>query len=120
MIIPSVTATVKESRDIMKINPAAAHGIYRTNLAGYKSALSAQDPQTSAGKLSGNTDHISISQSGARQLEAEKVSRSILDDINTPASPERLAQLRERVQTGTYYIPTDRLTGVLMQRWFGL
>lgn len=48
MIIPSVTATVKESRDIMKINPAAAHGIYRTNLAGYKSALSAQDPQTSA------------------------------------------------------------------------
>ena len=69
MIIPSVTATVKESRDIMKINPAAAHGIYRTNLAGYKSALSAQDPQTSAGKLSGNTDHISISQSGARQLE---------------------------------------------------
>ena len=38
MIIPSVTATVKESRDIMKINPAAAHGIYRTNLAGYKSA----------------------------------------------------------------------------------
>ena len=119
MIIPSVTATVKESRDIMKINPAAAHGIYRTNLAGYKSALSAQDLRQ-ARELSGNTDHISISQSGARQLEAEKVSRSILDDINTPASPERLAQLRERVQNGTYYIPTDRLTGVLMQRWFGL
>ena len=44
----------------------------------------------------------------------------IRDSINTPASPERLAQLRERVQNGTYYIPTDRLTGVLMQRWFGL
>ena len=112
MIIPSVTATVKESRYIMKIKKTLAVLL--------SAALSAQDPQTSAGKLSGNTDHISISQSGARELEAEKVSMSILDDINTPASPERLAQLRERVQNGTYYIPTDRLTGVLMQRWFGL
>lgn len=119
MIIPSVTATVKESRDTMKINPAAAHGIYKTNITGYKSALSAQDSQVSEGKFSNNTDHISISQSGARQLEAEKVSKSILDEINTPASPERLAQLRASVQDGTYYIPTDRLTGVLMQRWFG-
>ena len=42
-----------------------------------------------------------------------------LPDID-PVSYTHLAQLRERVQNGAYYIPTDRLTGVLMQRWFGL
>ncbi|WP_412449136.1 hypothetical protein [Neglectibacter timonensis] len=103
----------------MKINPAAARGIYRTNLAGYKSALSAQDPEQS-GKLSGNTDHISISQSGARQLRRESEQEHFGRHQYAGLSRSVWHNCASGVQNGTYYIPTDRLTGVLMQRWFGL
>ena len=107
----------------MKINPAAAYGIYKAN-----SNTQRHDSDTSfAGQLESlsakkaeHTDQVSISAEGARQMEAERATRSIMSSIDSPTPPQKLEELRAAVQNKTYYVSTGDLVDAVMQRWFGI
>lgn len=103
----------------MKINSSTAYGIYKANTKKPETDNSFQNAMSSLGKKQ-HTDKISISSEGARQLEIDKVSKSILDEIQTPAPTEKLEQLKAAVQNGSYHIATGDLADALMQRWLGL
>ena len=103
----------------MKINSTTAYGIYKTNVKKPEAEVAFQGTLAALGKNQ-YTDQISISSQGARQLEIDKVSKSILEEIQTPAPAEKLEQLKAAVQNGSYRIATGDLADCLMQRWFGL
>lgn len=103
----------------MKINSTTAYGIYKTNVKKPDADTAFQGALYALGK-SQHTDQISISSQGARQLEIDKVSKSILEEIQTPAPADKLEQLKAAVQNGSYRIATGDLADSLMQRWFGL
>ena len=69
---------------------------------------------------SSNTDKIDISGEGAYKAEIDMYTKNIVAEIEAPAKPERLAELRTAVQNGTYYVPTSSLVDSIMQRWLGL
>lgn len=101
----------------MKINPTAAYQAYNRiserNRTLRRTGLAAEGMAPKAG----NTDQIQISHEGARLVEAEQLSRSIMAEIQEPASPERIESLRRAVQSGSYNVPTDRLVDAVIRHF---
>lgn len=101
----------------MKINPAAAYQAYN-RISEHTPALRRIGLTVEGGAAkAGNIDQIQISQEGARKVEADQLTRSIMSEIQTPASPERIESLRQAVQKGTYNIPTDKLVDAVIKHF---
>lgn len=101
----------------MKINPTAAYQAYN-RISEHNRTLRRTGLMTEGGvPKAGNIDQIQISQEGARKVEAEQLSRSIMAEIQTPASPERIESLRRAVQSGSYNVPTDRLVDAVIRHF---
>ncbi|MCI8649703.1 MAG: hypothetical protein HFG20_06270 [Anaerotruncus sp.] len=107
----------------MKINAvsASAYGVYAKNPVRHDAESSFQSylGAAAAGR-SGHTDKISISSEGARQLEIDRLTKAVMDEIQTPTPAEKLEQLSASVRDGSYQVSTEQLTGAIMSRWFGL
>ncbi len=103
---------------MMKINPTAAFQAYNKmaehNRSPRQAELSADDKM----QRGGHTDQIQISPEGARKMEIDQLTKAIVSETRTPASPERLEKLRTAVRNGTYHIPTGDLADAVMRHWF--
>lgn len=100
----------------MKINPAAFHAYSKINdCTSIPRHLEVGAEDTV--QRSGNTDQIQISPEGARKMEIEQLTKSIVSEMHEPASSERLERLRQAVQNRTYHIPTKDLVDAMMRHW---
>lgn len=100
----------------MKINPSA----YNIGKAGVTRPVdldTAPKSGAAAAALKTNTDKISISNKGAF---VDQLTKSIVSQMEQPASQERLDSLKSAVQDGTYHIPTEDLVDAVVGRWMGL
>ena len=78
------------------------------------------DPASNVNSIKGNTDKIIISGQGAKKAENDQLAKAIVNNIERPASAERIAALQEAVKDNSYYVPTKDLADALVQRWIGL
>ena len=101
----------------MKINPAAAfHAYKKINDYTPHSRHAESGPEEAAQKIE-NTDQIQISAAGARKIEGENFTRTVVSELHKPASPERLESLRSAIENKSYYVATDDLVSAIMRRW---
>lgn len=63
--------------------------------------------------VGGNTDQLQISNPFPR-TEIEKAAASAAQTLSQPTDAGRLEQLRSAVQSGSYYVPSDRLADAMM------
>lgn len=103
----------------MNINPAAAYGLYKANSVKSVEAESAPVKVEAAPKNE-NTDTISISTEATQRLEAGRIARSIASQLEPPSDPAKIQAIREAVEDGTYFVPTDKLASAILSRWAGL
>lgn len=67
--------------------------------------------------LSATTDRVSISSAAAQHSELDKLSHGIAAEADGAVAPERLAALRQAVQSGDYNIPTEKLAEALLNAY---
>ncbi len=103
----------------MKINSVSAYGVYKQAARKPEAEMSFAAALEAAGRKK-HTDRISISTQGARQLEAERLTRAVMDEMQKPSDPGKLERISSAVKDGTYHIPTGELADAVMQRWLGL
>ena len=103
----------------MKINPSV-FGVGKTPRPEHDLPAKAAADSAPAARGDNNTDKISISPAGARQADVDHLTKSVLAEIQRPASPERLDALRTAVQSGAYRVPAGDLADALMRRWMGI
>ena len=104
----------------MQVNAAKAYGLYKANMRKQAETDAAVPARADLAAKPGNTDQVSISFEGVRQREIEKVSSSILSEIEQPSDPEKLRSVQAAVQNNTYHVSTGDLVDAVMNRWFGL
>lgn len=66
-----------------------------------------------------NEDTITISSQGAFQAEVEALSKPIVESIEGPTDPDKLARIAEQYKNGSYYVSTEELTNTIMEKWLG-
>lgn len=91
----------------MKIDVSGGYGIYR----GQRANEPAKAKGASASGVKKATDVADFSHGNTAISGKSFVSlkSAVQRDINTPASPERIAQLRSEIKNGTYRIPVEAL-----------
>jgi anti-sigma28 factor (negative regulator of flagellin synthesis) len=96
----------------MKIDVTGGYGIYR----GQKSGESAKLRGVVADRAKQTADVADFAHGSTAISDKAFVSlkAAIQRDINTPASPERLAELRAAIKSGTYQIPTEALVDSIL------
>lgn len=65
---------------------------------------------------SSNKDVVEISREGLRQSEFGKTVRSVSANIYEDTPPEKLEELRQAVQSGTYSVPGKRVATAILSR----
>lgn len=102
----------------MKINPTTAYQKYN-KVSEYNHVPRSMELRAEATvQQGGNMDQIQISPEGARKMEISQLTRTIMSELEHPASSERLRDLRAQVQSGTYHVPTKELAGAVMEHLF--
>lgn len=100
----------------MKIDLNGAYRAYAKS-----SATLPQQSEKSAGKNSrpamGQMDSISISSEAAQKSELDKLMHSAAAEADADISPERLSNLRQAVQSGSYHVPTEKLAEALLNAY---
>ncbi len=84
----------------MKINPAAAYEQYQTRVNGAKTAPAAG----SKGHAAARADKVTLSGEGAARAGSSRFASALAGELEAAASPERLTQLHDAVQAGTYQV----------------
>ena len=98
----------------MKIDVSSGYNVYRGQKAG-EPAKTRESAAGTAGKAAA-TDTAEFSHGNTPIADKAFVSlkSAIQRDINTPASPERLAQLRSEIKNGTYRVPVEALVDAIL------
>ena len=98
----------------MKIDVTGGYGIYRGQKTG--EPAKAKGEASGGGKAGKTTDVAEFSHGNTAIADKTFVSlkSAIQRDINTPASAERLAQLRTEVKNGTYRVPVEALVDAIL------
>lgn len=60
------------------------------------------------------TDRVSISAKASQNAAALRAAKADATEIENAANPERLAQIANQVSEGSYYVPTDKLAGAIL------
>lgn len=99
----------------MKINPNAGYERYQSYVQSVKSKEVAQakgESRTAA--AAENTDKVTLSGSAAARAELTRVASATATEVNALGNTERLSALIERVEAGTYYVPTESLASAIL------
>ncbi|MCL2033862.1 MAG: flagellar biosynthesis anti-sigma factor FlgM [Oscillospiraceae bacterium] len=98
----------------MKIDVTGGYGIYRGQKSG--EPAKAKGEAASGNKSGKATDIAEFSHGNTAIADKAFVSlkSAIQRDINAPASPERLAELRAEVKNGTYRVPVEALVDAIL------
>lgn len=94
----------------MKIDPIKATGMYDAQLK----AGSAKKVSSSI-QGQNKTDRIEISAAGTELSQKSKIINDVAKEINKPVSPERIAQLKDQINSGNYKIPSDQIAEAMMK-----
>lgn len=94
----------------MKIDAMSGYPVYRKNAAGPAHKTNAPSENTA------KTDVVEFSHSQATALDKDLVTlkSGILRDAARPASPEKLAALKESIREGSYRRSTDELVNAIL------
>ena len=86
---------------------------YKTTMAAVKGTEKATAVTTPAdGKV--RNDEIHISSEALKKQEAAKISSSIHKSMEAGAAPERIAQIKQQVQDGSYQVSAELIAKRLM------
>lgn len=99
----------------MKINPSAGYDKYQTYVQSVKNKEAAQAKSEAKGKAAGtNTDKVTLSNEAIARAEYGRVAAAVASEVDGSASAARLDALRDQVQSGSYYVPTDTLASAIL------
>ncbi|MBU3841217.1 MAG: flagellar biosynthesis anti-sigma factor FlgM [Candidatus Ruminococcus intestinipullorum] len=89
--------------------------IYKTMMERVKNSKTQPDTWNAIEKSSidKQKDAIVISNSGIRQQQAAKATAIISQEMEYDIQPDRLAQLKQQIQAGTYHISSEVLAECL-------
>lgn len=97
----------------MNINPTSAFGFYKLN-----SAKTAKPSAARAKEGKANQDTISISPDASLQRELDEAVKLTAREMQG-VDAGRLNGIREAVENGSYYVPTDKLADAILEHAFG-
>jgi anti-sigma28 factor (negative regulator of flagellin synthesis) len=102
----------------MKINIQTNVGFFKNRKT--ESGVSASGQTAAPG--TGRTDRDSITRGQTTMPDRQMLllKSSVQDYVAAPADRARLASIRDSIQSGTYYIPTDRLVGAILEDGNGM
>lgn len=99
----------------MKINPNAGYERYQSYVQSVKSNEATQAKgESRAAAAAENTDKVTLSGSAAARAELSRAASAAATEVDALGNIERLSALLERVQAGTYYVPTENLAGAIL------
>lgn len=102
----------------MKVNPSVGFEHYQSYLQNVKNGESSAVKPAEEGKASTvgstNTDKVTFSDDAAAKAESTRVARSLASEVEGEANADRIAQLRDEVQNGSYSVPTERLVQAML------
>lgn len=103
----------------MKLNPSAAYQAYnKISERNVRPVRRPELPTESAPQRVQHTDQVQISAEGARSMEVQQLSRSIMSQIKAPASAQRLESLRSAIAGGNYHVATSDLVDAVVRQWY--
>lgn len=95
----------------MKINPAAAYDQYQTRVNGTKNGPAAG--AKGAGKAA-RADKVTLSGEAAQRAEQSRLASALAGEVESAASPERLAALHDAVQAGEYHVSSEDIADAML------
>ena len=87
--------------------------VYKSTMAAVKSAEKSKSVPAPADSKVRN-DEILISSEAIKKQEAAKMASSLHSTMEEGASPERIAQIKQQVQDGTYQVSAELIAKRLM------
>lgn len=100
----------------MKIN---ASGLERYK--SYVSAVKKEETQAAKSKglktVSSNTDKVEISQDAASRAEVARLASSVALEVEGTASPQRLREITENIENGTYFVSAQDVADAILDRF---
>lgn len=98
----------------MKINPSG-YEQYQSYVKSVKNREAAQVKSEAKGKqAASNTDKVTLSNEAVARSEYGRVSAAVASEVDGLVSASRLDDLREQVQSGSYYVSTDSLANAII------
>lgn len=101
----------------MKINPSPGFGNYQSYVQALKNAESQTGKPNGGGQIKGadaNTDKVTLSGNAAARAEAGRVAAPVAAEVDASASPARIAELTEKVQSGEYFVSSGQLADAIL------
>lgn len=93
----------------MRVDRNSLPGLY-SSLS--KEANTPQKPQDAAGQ---RLDKIELSSEGRKMRDVSAAQSQVKTEMNAEMAAEKLQEIREKVQSGTYFIPAHNIAQAMMQ-----
>lgn len=101
----------------MKVNSSPGFSKYQNYMSSIKNSDSQPGKLQSEGLArvtGGKTDTVTLSGDAAVRAETNRVVGAAVAEAENLGSAERIAALREKVQSGEYYVSTDDLASAIL------
>lgn len=97
----------------MKINTTLIHKAYSNTMV---EAAKKQEQKPGAHSITPKTDKIEVSQEALQAKVVTKATKVIVDELNEDYGAQRLAQLRNSIQSNEYRVDSKTLAEAMIQR----
>ena len=98
----------------MKITPQGLER-YKTVVQNVKNSENASKNKA-LGNVSGRADKVTLSEEATAHAELARFVSSLGNEVENSASPQRVEELREAVQNGSYHVPTADIADAILNR----
>jgi len=94
----------------MRVDPKSnIEGIYEANMK--KNATVSDNHTKQDNKL--NQDRVEISENASNYDELSSLKAKIVKEVDAPTSPEKLRQLKAKIESGSYQVKSQDIAGAI-------